>query len=156
MVRESFSPTGSQAVPILLSVVIGRTCPHCPPSETRGCYETRNSSFETTRYCVSPGTATTIGNKIIEFHNSLNSRRIRHPHPVSFRASKNKGGAPGSASSCGDSGRAGRKANTLQQMLESWVAAQTVYARIYVKIDKPMGVLLVAFLQIFKSEVFLS
>src|SRR5579864_3879122 len=56
----------------------------------------------------------------------------------------------------GDRGRDGRKANAPQQMLEQWVAAQGVHARVQVKIDKPMGVLLVAFLQIFKSEVVLS
>jgi hypothetical protein len=41
-----------------------------------------------------------------------------------------------------------QKANPPQQALETLVVAQDVHARIYMKIDKPVGMLLIAFLQV--------
>src|SRR6476660_8986941 len=49
-----------------------------------------------------------------------------------------------------------RKANPPQQALETLVVAQDVHARIYMKIDKPVGMLLIAFLQVFNRAVVLS
>src|ERR1039457_5358189 len=48
------------------------------------------------------------------------------------------------------------KANTPQQVLETWVVPQAVHARIYTKIDKPVGVLFVRFLQVFNRAVVFS
>src|SRR6266403_1936550 len=48
------------------------------------------------------------------------------------------------------------KADTPRQVLEAWVIPQAVHARIYMKIDKPVGVLFVGFLQVFHSAVVFS
>ena len=43
-----------------------------------------------------------------------------------------------------------------QQVLKTWVGPQAVHARVYVKIDKPVGVLFVGFLQVFNRAVVVS
>ena len=48
----------------------------------------------------------------------------------------------------------GGKANTLQEALEAWVFPQAIHTRIYMKIDKPMGVFLERFLQAFDCRSF--
>jgi hypothetical protein len=54
--------------------------------------------------------------------------------------------APAWFPSGGDRGRECGKADTSQQVLETRVAPQRVHARIYMKIDEPVGMLLVGFL----------
>src|SRR5881396_2105305 len=56
----------------------------------------------------------------------------------------------------GDRGHQCGKADTPRQVLEAWVIPQAVHARIYLKIDKPVGVLFVGFLQVFHSAVVFS
>jgi hypothetical protein len=53
-------------------------------------------------------------------------------------------------------GRQCGKADTPQQVLEPSVVTQAVHARIYMKIDKPVGVFFVGFLQIFQRPVVFS
>src|SRR6267143_576856 len=48
------------------------------------------------------------------------------------------------------------KADTPRQVLETWVIPQAVHARVYMKIDKPVRVLFVGFLQVFHSAVVFS
>jgi hypothetical protein len=59
-------------------------------------------------------------------------------------------------SSDGGRGRRRRKANPPQQALEVLVVPQAVHARIYMKIDKPVRVLFIAFLQAFDRAVVFS
>ena len=48
-----------------------------------------------------------------------------------------------------------RKADTPQQIFETWVLPQAVHAWINMKVDKPVGVLFVGFLQVFnRARVF--
>src|SRR5258708_14009352 len=56
----------------------------------------------------------------------------------------------------GDRGLQCGKADTPRQVLETSVIPQAVHARIYMKIDKPVGVLFVGFLQVFHSAVVFS
>src|SRR5215469_18932656 len=48
------------------------------------------------------------------------------------------------------------KADAPQQVLKTWVGPQAVHARIYVKIDKPVRVLFVGFLQVLNHAVVFS
>ena len=48
------------------------------------------------------------------------------------------------------------KADTPQQVLKTWAGPQSLHARIDVKIDEPVGVLFVGFLQIFNRAVVFS
>ena len=45
------------------------------------------------------------------------------------------------------------KADAAQQILETRVVAQSVHARIYMKIDKPVRMFFVGFLEVFNSTV---
>jgi hypothetical protein len=45
------------------------------------------------------------------------------------------------------------KADTLQQALKTWIFSQGVHAWIHVKIDKPVAMLFVRFLQVFNRAV---
>ena len=55
----------------------------------------------------------------------------------------------------GDRGRgAGRP--TRRNSLKTWVGPQGVHARIHMKIDKPVGVLFIGFLQVFNRAVVFS
>src|SRR5882724_1887624 len=55
-----------------------------------------------------------------------------------------------------DRGRECGKADTSQQVLETGVAPQSVHARIHMKIYKPVGMLLIGFLQVFNRTVVFS
>src|SRR5258708_9440607 len=56
----------------------------------------------------------------------------------------------------GDRGLQCGKADKPRQVLETWVIPQAVHARIYMKIDKPVVVLFVGFLQVFHSAFVFS
>src|SRR5438132_14410853 len=56
----------------------------------------------------------------------------------------------------GDRGRECGKADTSHQVLETRLAPQSVHARIYMEIYKPVGMLLVGFLQVFNRTVVFS
>ena len=58
--------------------------------------------------------------------------------------------------SYGGGGRQRGKANPPYQALETWVVPQVVHARIYMKIDKPVGMFFIAFLQIFNRAFVFS
>src|SRR5579863_4177897 len=59
-------------------------------------------------------------------------------------------------SSDGADGRHRGEANPPQQGLEPWIVPQAIQARIYMKVDKPVGVLFVGFLQAFHRSVVFS
>src|SRR5580704_12327613 len=60
------------------------------------------------------------------------------------------------SSSGGSCGRECGKADTPQQVVETWIVPQAVHARIYMKIDQPVGVLFVGLLQVFNCAVIFS